>query len=227
MYARSFDGKPHDFGVIGAIEGTLVLYDKQTKSRWSQLFGHAIEGPMEGQKLEKLSSTMTTWGQWKQLYPNTTVYVKPTAYSQRFTAENFEYIVESDAGPVQPNDLVIGFEGHVEARAYLVRKLAQQRIVHDTFEGASIFVYLSPDYTTARVFSQAVDGDTLHFTLTEDELLQDNETGSRWHPVTGKSIAGPLEGKVLGNLISTYSTMWFAWKKYRPDTTLYGEQESE
>ena len=150
MYDRTFDGKPYEFGVIGAVKGTLILYDKQTKSRWSQLFGKAIEGPMEGRRLEKLPSTMTTWGQWRQLHPATTVYVKPTAYSRRFTAEHFAHIAQAGDGPVQPEDLVVGFEGHIQARAYLVRRLARQRLVQDTFEDAPILVYLSADYTTAR-----------------------------------------------------------------------------
>ena len=173
MYARSFEGKPYEFGVLGVDKGTLILYDKQTDSRWSQLFGQAINGPMKGHKLEKLPSTMATWGQWKQLHPNTTVYVKPTAYSRRFTTENFEHIVKGEDGPIQPNDLVVGFEGHIQAKVYLVRRLAQQRLVHDTFEGVPILVYLSADYSTVRIFTRVVDEHTLHFTLTEDEFLQD------------------------------------------------------
>ncbi|MBT7914017.1 DUF3179 domain-containing protein [Candidatus Bathyarchaeota archaeon] len=224
MYARSFEGKPYEFGVLGVDKGTLILYDKQTDSRWSQLFGQAINGPMKGHKLEKLPSTMATWGQWKQLHPNTTVYVKPTAYSRRFTTENFEHIVKGEDGPIQPNDLVVGFEGHIQAKVYLVRRLAQQRLVHDTFEGVPILVYLSADYSTVRIFTRVVDEHTLHFTLTEDEFLQDEETASRWHPVTAEAIAGPLKSKKLENLVSTYS-LWFAWQKYRPDTTIYGEQE--
>lgn len=220
MYDRTFDGKPYEFGVIGAVKGTLILYDKQTKSRWSQLFGKAIEGPMEGRRLEKLPSTMTTWGQWRQLHPATTVYVKPTAYSRRFTAEHFAHIAQAGDGPVQPEDLVVGFEGHIQARAYLVRRLAKQRLVQDTFEDAPILVYLSADYTTARVFSRVVDGKTLHFTLTEDEVLQDRETASSWHPVTGEATAGPLQGKKLGSMISTFS-VWFAWHSYRPDTQVH------
>ena len=58
------------------IRQQLVDYDKQTSSRWSQLFGNAVSGPMKGEQLVKLPSTMTTWAKWKALHPNTTVYVK-------------------------------------------------------------------------------------------------------------------------------------------------------
>lgn len=225
MYARTFDDKPYEFGVIGAVKGGLILYDKQTKSHWSQLFGKAVDGPMEGRQLEKLPSTMTTWGQWRQLYPATTVYVKPSAYSRRFIGEHFTRIAQRKEGPIQPNDLVVGFEGHIQARAYLVRRLAQQRLVHDTFEETPIFVYLSANYATARVFTRVVDEQTLHFTLTENEMLQDQETGSNWHPVTGEATAGPLKGKRLRSVISTFS-VWFAWHRYRPDTQIHLESPS-
>ncbi|HCL30539.1 MAG TPA: hypothetical protein DIC52_19185 [Candidatus Latescibacteria bacterium] len=223
MYDRMFDGKAYQFGVIGAVNGALVLYDKQTQSRWSQLFGKAMEGPMAGRRLEKVPSTMTTWGQWRQLHPTTTVYVKPTAYSRRFTAAHFAQIAKGGRGPIQPEDLVLGFEGDVQARAYLVRRLAPQRLVHDTFEKAPILLYLSRDYATARIFSCVIDERTLHFTLTEDEVLQDEETESSWHPVTGEATAGPLQGRQLQSVISTFS-LWFAWHGYRPDTQLYSEE---
>jgi hypothetical protein len=222
VYDRTFDGQPHDFGVIGAVKGTLVLYDQQTKSRWSQLFGKAIEGPMAGRQMIKLPSTMTTWENWRRLHPATTVYVKPTAYSRRYTAENFEHIAQADAGPVRPEDLVVGLEGHLLARVYLVRRLAKERLVHDLFEETPILVYLSADYATARVYTRTVGEKVLHFTLTEDESLQDTETGSTWHPVTGVATAGPLQGQTMGSVVSTYS-LWFAWHRYRPDTQVHDE----
>jgi len=40
--------------------------------------------------------------------------------------------------------------------------------------------------------------------------------------VTGEAKSGPLEGKKLPALVSTYA-VWFAWKHYRPDTTVRGE----
>ena len=121
MYARTFDDKPHDFGVLGVEKGTLIMYDAQTHSRWSQLFGEATEGPLSGRELVKLPSTMATWRQWRELHPETTVYVKPGAdYSAEFTGQTFRDIASSPPGPVRPEDLIVGIEGHIAARAYLV-----------------------------------------------------------------------------------------------------------
>jgi hypothetical protein len=223
VYAREFDGEEHKFGVLGVDRGTLIMYDEETKSRWSQLFGKAISGTMEGRRLEKLPSTMTTWGQWKALHPSTGVYVKRSVpYSPRFTKETFQKAASMAPGPIRNDDLVLAFEGHVQARAYLLRNLAHERLVEDFFEGAPILLYVSEDLATARVYERKLDDRALSFHLTPEGELEDAETGSRFDPVTGEAKTGPLQGKRLPAFVSTYA-VWFAWKHYRPDTIVDGE----
>ena len=225
MYDREFDGKEHNFGVVGVDEGTLIMYDDETQSYWSQLFGKAVRGEMEGTQLAKLPSTMTTWAKWKALHPDTSVYIKPSVpYNARFTQGTFEKAAAMEPGPVRENDLVVGLEGHVDARAYLVRRLADSRLIEEQFEGAPILTYLSRDMSTARIYTRTVDGKALSFTLTSDELLEDTDTRTLWDPVSGTAVSGPLKGKSLDSLISTFA-VWFAWKHYRPDTTVQGESE--
>ncbi len=226
VYVREFNGRAHDFGVIGVEQGTLIMYDQQTGSWWSQLVGEAVRGPMKGSKLRKLPSTMTTWGKWKQLHPDTTVYVKRSIpYNSRFTRETFaRFGGGGDDGPLEAGDWVIAVEGHVVARAYPARRLAQVRVVNDTLEGAPILVFLSEDFASARVLQRSVGERTLTFSLAENDQLKDAETGSLWDPMTGQALSGPLKGEHLQPLVSTYS-LWFAWKKYRPDTVVFGEGE--
>ncbi len=224
VYAREFDGQAHDFGVIGVEKGTLTLYDAQSRSHWSQLFGEAISGTMQGTRVEKLSSTMTTWDKWKALHPSTTVYVKPSIpYKSRYNREAFASIATMDDGPIRNEDLIVGVEGHIEAKAYPVRRLAQSgHLVNDTIESASTVVYLSQDLATAKIFRRTVDGQTLTFGTNDADELVDAQTGTRWDPLSGTALEGPLAGKQLQPIVSTYA-LWFAWKKYRPDTMLYGE----
>ena len=224
VYARTLEGKPYDFGMKGVERGTLLMYDKQTNSRWSQLFGEAIEGEMKGKALEKLPSTMTTWKQWRQLHPDTTVYVKRSEpYEPDFTSDYFARITQSEEGPVRGEDLIIGVEGLVEARAYLARRLARDgRLQEDELEGKPILIYLSDDLTTARVYQRKIGDRTLTFELADDERLRDRETGSAWNPMTGTAVSGPMQGEELNPVITTYS-LWFAWKRYRPDTVIHGE----
>ncbi len=224
MYAREFDGRELQFGVVGVDEGTLIMYDAQTRSHWSQLFGKAVSGELEGTALEKRASMMTTWRQWREMHPETTVYVKPAVpYRARFTRETFDEIANQPPGPIRSEDLIVGLEGHVEARAYLVRRLASKRLLEDVFENAPIVVYLAPDLSTARIYLRTLNDQELSFSLDSDDRLRDHQTGSKWNPITGEAVSGALQGAHLQPIISTYS-LWFAWEKYRPDTIVHAEE---
>ena len=225
VYARTIEEQTLNFGVSGLDNGTLVLYDAESQSRWSQLMGEAVSGDKQGQRLRKIPSTMTTWGAWRELHPDTTVYVKSSVpYGAQFTGEALAGLAEGEPGPVRGLDLVIGVEGHIEARAYLARRLAEVgRLVHDDLENAPILVVLTEDRSTGRVFDRRVGDRTLSFEL-EGDRLRDEQTGTTWDAISGRATAGALEGQQLRELVSTYS-LWFAWHKYRSDTTVHGEAE--
>ena len=206
--------------MVGVEKGTLIMYDQQTKSRWSQLFGEAVSGEMQGKALQKVASTMTTWGLWRAMHPDTTVYVKPeTPYRSRFTADTFAEAARAKKGPVAANDIVIGVEGHVVAHAYLLRGLAEKRVLNDVLENAPIVVYLASDMATFRIFDRSANGQTLTMEIAPGDKLRDQETGTIWDPMSGEAIEGQLKGLLLKPHTATYS-LWFAWKKYRPETVL-------
>ena len=231
MYDRNVNGRTLDFGVIGLLEGSLHLYDVATRSWWSQLMGSAVSGPLEGERLAKVSSTMTTWKKWKALYPDTTAYIKrsvPYHEQSDFSGEYIAEMAQKEDGPVEDTDLIIGVEGHEEARAYLIRHLAKKRVLNDSLEGHPIVVFLSEDLTTARILDRSVGWRIFNWTFNrrtltcspaENDLLRDAETGSLWDPMTGEAVSGSMQGKQLQPFVSTYS-LWFAWNKYRPESEL-------
>lgn len=67
VYGRWIAGRTLRFGVSGKLwRNSLLMYDKETRSLWSQVTGEAIEGPLKGQRLEKLvasdrSSRLVDW----------------------------------------------------------------------------------------------------------------------------------------------------------------------
>ena len=102
------------------------------------------------------------------MHPETTAYIKSSVpYHQQsdFSAEYFASLAEKGDGPVENTDLVIGVEGHVEARAYLVRYLARKRVINDALEGHPIVVFLSEDLATARILDRSIGRRSLTFSL--------------------------------------------------------------
>jgi len=220
VYDRALGGRTLELGAVGLEKGVFILYDRQTDTRWSQVSGRATRGRLEGKALRKRDSTMTTWGRWRALRPDTTVYVDPALpLRRRFTEESWARITLGGRGPVVNEDLVAGLEGRRSARAYLLRGLAGPRVANDTLDGEPIAVFLAEDAVTVRALRRAAAGRTLTFAA-EGDSLRDAETGSRWDPMTGRAVSGPLAGRSLERLVVT-TALWYAWRSQRPASSLW------
>lgn len=153
------------FGVSGRLYNScLVLYDKQTKSLWSQLKMEAVTGSMTGKSLLRIPSVNTTWGAWKNLYPDTRVLSVNTGYDRDYTSnpyadyENSKEIIF----PVLPFDKrvaakewVIGIviDGH--AKAYPEQELAHAGMpLSDTVGGTNIVINYDRNSFTVSVHDQ-------------------------------------------------------------------------
>jgi hypothetical protein len=73
--ATASDGQQIELGVSGVlINSNLVLYDRRDeRTLYPQMIHAAISGPQQGDKLQLLPATETTWGLWKKMYPHTTI----------------------------------------------------------------------------------------------------------------------------------------------------------
>lgn len=60
-------------GVDRRADPNLVMFDEATGSYWSQLLGQAICGPLTGETLTLIPSTVTTWDDWRAAHPGTSV----------------------------------------------------------------------------------------------------------------------------------------------------------
>jgi hypothetical protein len=222
VYDRTIDGRTIELGAVGLEQGVFLLYDQQTGSRWNQILGRASEGPLEGHRLRKHPSTLTTWRRWRSLHPETTVFSDPRlTLRRRFTEESVSRVTLSGEGALVGEDLVVGVEGPSSARAFLLRRLASDRVVNDEIDGQPIVVSLAEDAVTTRVYRRSVGDRALTFQAANDRL-RDEETGTLWDAMTGRALTGPLEGERLEPVVFTQA-LWYAWRSVRPDTTVWGE----
>ena len=220
VYDRSVDRQTVELGAVGLEKGVFILYDRQTGTHWSQVSGRATRGTREGRTLRKKTSTVTTWGRWRRLHPETSVYADANLpVRRRFTEETIARITQSGSGPAVNEDLVAGIEGRRMPRAYLLRKLAGPRVVNDELDGEPVVVFLAEDGVTVSALRRTVARRTLTFAAQGDALV-DAETGSRWDPMTGRAASGPLAGRTLEEVPVT-TALWYAWRSQRPGTSLW------
>ncbi len=182
-------------------QASVVLYDQETKTLWSHLLGVAKAGPLRGARLEPIPSIITTWEQWVAAHPKTTVGFLPR------TAQRYRQAVLASSR----REFVIGLRHGKHARAWSLRDLARQDdpCLNETWQEVPLVVVLDRKSFALRIFDRRVGEQTLEFSWRDDHW-EDLQTGTRWHPLTGEALEGPLKGKRLRPLegIFSYTRAW-------------------
>jgi hypothetical protein len=206
--------------------GSLVLYDRRSHTHYRLLTGEGFAGPRAGSHLERLPTVFTTWGRWRAAHPETTVHMSPAdGRDYQLDASRLRRMVLTGArAAIADRDWVVGVEGSATSTAFLVRTLAYRRVANESVDGRPIVLFVTEDLATTVVWERVSAGRTLTFRADGDRMA-DSETGSTWDPVTGRAVAGPLEGRRLAPVRSVPG-FWHAWKAEHPDTALksrYGD----
>lgn len=141
-----FSAQASDFGLKFGVSGLLynsdvLLYDRSTGSLWSQILSTAITGPLKGMKLPAVPASHTTWRQWRERHPTTTVLSTDTGFRRNYRRSPYLDYSRSRAlmFPVkEKNDkfrnkaLVLGVRLGTTSRAYPFNELRKNGA--DTFE---------------------------------------------------------------------------------------------
>ncbi len=184
VHRREIDGRAVLFGNHGALFGNaMTWWDHETGSVWSQPLGEAIMGPLTGETLELVPSSLTTWGAWREAHPQTFAQdVRPGGVSLNLANVS----------------IVVDFGEEVAAYSAIV--LRRDGPANDVVAGTEIVVLTDPaDPDRWAVFSRRLD-DMVVTLVDRDGVIVDLETGSEWDPVRGVARSGPLKGEVLGVL---------------------------
>lgn len=197
MYDPELDGRVLAFANSGWLyQSSVVPYDLETGSLWSQVDGRALGGKLMGKRLAKLPSRDTTWGAWRTAHPDTLVLSADTGHARMYGVSMYTVAAEteSSAGPPYPvtyrdsrlpdRTLVYGVEVDGEAKAYSAADLA----------GA-------PARFTDRVGGQRVQVS---------------------NSPPGEAFAAFSDD---GEEIPSQRMYWFAWVAYHRDTGIFRAQD--
>ena len=198
------------FEVSGMLwKRSLVMRDRETGSLWSHILGACMRGKLKGTELRILPAVMTTWKDWLNEHPETTVldlHRTSDDYTRSFYA--------------RPDKFVLGALIAGQPRAYSFAALKEQPVLNDTHDDRPLLILYDHDSTRAALFDRRVAEGKLTFTLSEKLVLTDRETNSIWNARTGKAIAGKLEGTQLRILPSIVSYRR-AWRDFHPNSSYY------
>ena len=245
-------GDTLSFGVSGKLlYETLVMYDRESDSLWSQLCGAALDGPMAGTRLSFFPSVFTTWSAWIEARPDTLVLDKDET-CRRYHCGTYSsnprgsydvdpyasYYNQPEEGVVNrqiprdseralstAKDRVLGIRVAGSAKAYPYAAFESRSWFNDKLGGIPILVWLDIDTQSGLAYLRNLDGLELTFEASSgsDTVLVDRETGSQWEAASGEAISGPLLGSHLAPVIAT-SAFEFGWYDYFPESETFNYQ---
>jgi hypothetical protein len=234
-----------DFGTTGRLRySNLVMYDRQTETWWQQATGVAIVGQLTGSQLTFLPTSIISWNQARQTYPEAKVLSRETGYNRNYGRNpypGYDNVNSSPFlydGPPTPGELpamarITTVDINNDAVAYPNDTLQSLRVINDTVGGKDIVVFWEEGLASALdaseiasgedigatgVFERTLDGETLTFVLS-GEMIIDEQTGSVWNNF-GQAISGDLSGQSLITVVKV-DHFWFSWAAFRPDTRIY------
>ena len=226
MYDPVVDGQELTFDVFGLLEGVFTMVDRQTSTLWTHLDGQAIRGPMEGDRMIMVSAPQTTWGQWREDYPDTLVLSPDTPFRDRYRPARIGVFNRTEAlygdDRLPSNTLVVGVEVQGEFKGYPILELGvSEGVVNDEIGGEPVLVIYDEVSRTGVAFSRHQEGQVLEFDREAgpDFTIMDRQTGTRWSR-QGKALEGPLEGSSL-QFVPSFISEWYGWSAYHPESGLF------
>ena len=229
------DGQILEFGTSGKLyNSNLVMYDRTTKSLWSQAMAQGIGGTFAGIKLERIPFDVAYWKEWKQLYPDSKVLSTDTGstrpygadpYGDYYTNGEILFPVSNSDDRVGLKEIVIGLENKGQYKAFKLQEIEDKKVINNQVNGKPIVLFSLHPFM-ARVYDPVVNGQTLEFNYNiKDKKFVDKQTNSMWN-FDGKSISGQMKGKQLTRL-SFDEGFWFEWVAFHPKTELYDSSNND
>ena len=244
MYSAKINGEPTTFGTSGMLyRSNKVMYDRLTNSLWNQLTREPVIGPLwdSGIKLDFFPVVLTTWAEWLQLHPDTTVLDQETGlypaefyvpeedpqaiYYRYFNSPETMFPVPNQNDQLETKDVVLGVQLNDSYKAYPSEALRRSRIVNDVVGGEDILVMGSAASQGARAYYRG--GRSFKLPSNDDgqsgipSVIVDDDGGT-WE-VTEEFLVNTADESERLARIPTHMSFWFGWFQFHPDTELYTE----
>jgi len=229
VFERIIDGQEVEFGTSGKLyNSNLLMYDRFTESYWSQAIGIAVKGELTGYQLNLVPFDVITWGDWKQIHPDTLVLTTDTGhlrsyatdpYGNYYTEPRIMFPVEHSDDRMHPKEVIIGFNQDKISKAFKQSDIESEIVINDSV-GTTPVMLVSLYSENSRAFERTIDGEVLDFQFLDGTIV-DTQSNSEWN-YDGLAISGQYEGKQLERL-PIEPGFWFEWVAFHPQTLVYGD----
>jgi uncharacterized protein DUF3179 len=225
---RAPGGGRRTFGTSGLlVRSNKLMFDRESGSLWLQMTGEPVLGPAAAQPvpLTMLAATLTSWAEWRQQHPDTTVLhldeafgarwgyrYRPGSADQARAGVAFPVWLKSRLFPAQEE--VYGLALGRAAKAWPIAKLVASRVVNDRLGDADLVLLADPGSRAVRAFRR--DGRTFRSGAAVSQVLDQEDQAWR---ITEEALLPP-DGSGLAPLprLPGQAVFWFAWFGFHPQT---------
>ena len=221
------------FGTSGFLfQSNKLMYDRQTRSLWHSLTGEPVIGKLahSGLKLELLPVTLTTWEEWLEQNPETTVlsldtghrrlYLHPSneqaAYYGYFNSPDvmFPAYLTDDRLAAKQRVHALRFFG--AASAYPIEILTRELVVNDVVGPQEVVIVADPEAMSARTYDPM--GHRFAPGASATQLIDEN--GAAWR-LTEEALVREDDASQTLPRLPGHDSFWFGWYAFHPQTELY------
>jgi hypothetical protein len=224
------NGTNSQFGVSGLLyNANLILYDRNTNSRWSQLRLQCVNGELIGNEPKLKQVIETNWATWKKLYPNSKVLSLDTGFSRNYNvypygdykSDNEYFIFEaSPKNDALPNkERVFALINGENSKVYQFSKFIGGNAIKQTFNGIDYLVVGNDKLITAFELDANTVNLNFSYAFNDSEVFFSDNEGNSWS-VFGKALSGSRVGEQL-KMAKSVVSYWFAIAAFYPDPEIY------
>jgi hypothetical protein len=231
------DGEVWDFGTSGRLlRSNLVMYDRQTRTLWSQFSGTALWGDpaVVGHELVRLPTQVLPWDTFRTSFPDGTVLGRDSFPTRDYGRNPYPGYEDDPSGflfrgptdeRLDPDERVVGVGDEDDAVAVPLSRLQEDEVVTVELADGPVTVVWAPGQASALDSSDVAGGRDVGQTGAfrsdgleplGDARFRDPDTGAV-HDITGATVEGDapdLEAVALDD------TFWFVWFAFRPETAI-------
>ncbi len=225
-----------EFGTSGFLhQSNKLMFDRETDSLWQSLTGEPVIGDLahSGLQLDFLPVNFTTWGDWLERNPETTVlaleqgqrveYRHPddpnAVYFDYFSSPEVWFPAYLRSDEVEQKSRVYGVEFGNAATAYPLETLAGEPVVNDTVGVLDVVVTFDAGSSLTRSYER--NGLTFSKGSNPGELIDDSSV--LWIEEEDGLVRADGSGNGLNRVIGVES-FWFGWFAFRPHSQIYSSQ---
>ena len=239
MYSAKIEGQPTTFGTSGLLyRSNKLMYDRATETLWNSFLGEPVIGPLadSGIRLDLFPVLLTTWEEWLDEHPDTTVL---SIYTGIYDSQVYRH----EADPQSPyyeyrntrgtmfavpfrddrfgvKEEVLGVSSGGSHKAYPVRLLRVERVVNDVVGGLPVVIVASPVSSAARVYPRGEKS----FEPEEGQagvIRRLVDSGGTVWQVGDDALVNTGDPADMLPRIPASVSYWFAWFGFHPDTEVY------